>query len=758
MSRGMAQSDLASLLRHGMTSAEAIALLSDPSKLAGHIAAAEQQIKQLDAKRSKKILQKSQQLATFMQTGEVGNNLLRNAEAIAHLLGENGALRVRGQEPVDGLVDAVDKLVTLRTLDAMSKSDKQALSELTAKESAGMAYTLDYLYGLNETERAKPAHPNARFNAFKGYIPSEQDNNATLIVAHNSQMASLLGRSFVHLGNYTGSTAEGSKDSLGYYYAPVTGRAPLNQGIIQNVRPSFAGVDAMNGATMALPIAGRITDPVQVAAIAKQLANEGSTSEPLLATYDAYGAPIAYERTLDPAMLARIDRDTHLASQIGVWRGRQVEEAKATALNNGAVDDLAKMYNDALKESRSNEKEFIDVLDPAELKKDPVLAYVVKLLPRQLEVYCGNAFGIRADGKPRFMVRRDLVDDVLGYPKASIGDMWTGNSRWSPAVQTAVKDVLTSFMGNKAYAAAVNAEQTWQNFVKDARTLVIVKSIVVPMANMASNAIQLISLGVPLKTIRKGVTQKLSEIETYNKNILRHMSLEAKLNTVRGDIIAERRITAEMKSIEDSFRRLSIWPLIAAGEFTAISDSGISRDDILLSSGRIHAYIEKLVDKLPPALQTAGKYATIAKDTALFQGLQKAVDYGDFVAKAIYYDDMVGRKKMSSEQALAEVTEEFVNYDRLAGRVRGAMEANGLAWYFNYKIRAAKVALRMIQRNPFHALIGSMVPTPSFLGSVDTPLEANVFSELFDGQLLNAFGPGQAFRSFKMNPYVNLIM
>lgn len=758
LSRGLAQSDLACLIKQGMSSSDAIALLSDQSKLAGHIATAEQEIQRLDPKRSKLIISKSEQLAEFMQTGTVGRNLLRNAEAIAYLLGEKGAMRVGKSDPANGLVPAIDKLVTLRALDMLPKTDKVMLAELITKEAAGMSYSLDYLYGLRETERSKPAHPNVRFNAFKGYVPSEQDNNATLIVAHNAERASLLSRSFVHLGNYDGSDLDRTPDSLGYYYAPVSGKAPLNQGIIQNVRPSFSGVDAMNGATTSMPLAGRITDPVQVAEIAKRIGTEQGTSEPLLATYDAYGEPIAYERTLDPAMLARIDRDTHLASQIGVWRGRQVEESKAAAMNQGTIDDLHGMYRDALRESSSNEKEFIDVLDPAELKKDPVLADVVRLLPLQLKFYASTAFGMRADGNPRFMVRRDLVDDVLGYRKASIGDMWTGNTRWSPAVQSAIKDVLTSFMGNKAYAYAVNAEQTWQSFVKDSRTLVIVKSVVVPLSNMYSNAIQLVSLGVPLKTLRKGVTQKLAEIEFYNNGILRHMSLEARRNTVRGDMIAERRINTEMKSIEDSFRRLSIWPLIAAGEFTAISDAGISRDDILLSSGRVHAYIEKLVDRLPQSLQMIGKYATISKDTALFQGLQKAVDYGDFVAKAVYYDDLVGRKKMSSEAALAEVTEEFINYDRLAGRARGYLEASGMAWYFNYKIRAAKVALRMIQRNPFHAAVGFMVPAPAFLGSVGTPLEDNVFSKLFDGQLFNAFGPGQALRSFKMNPYVNLIM
>lgn len=69
--------------------------------------------------------------------------------------------------------------------------------------------------------------------------------------------------------------------------------------------------------------------------------------------------------------------------------------------------------------------------------------------------------------------------------------------------------------------------------------------------------------------------------------------------------------------------------------------------------------------KLPEGVQTAGRYVFVAKDTAMFQGLQKAVEYGDFLAKAILYDDLVQRQKKPKDVALGQITEEFVNYDRL---------------------------------------------------------------------------------------------
>lgn len=65
---------------------------------------------------------------------------------------------------------------------------------------------------------------------------------------------------------------------------------------------------------------------------------------------------------------------------------------------------------------------------------------------------------------------------------------------------------------------------------------------------------------------------------------------------------------------------------------------------------------------------------------------------------------------MSKAEALAKIGEEFINYDRLPGRTRSYLENIGLMWFWNFKIRSAKVAASMIRNNPVHALLGTGVP------------------------------------------------
>ncbi len=202
---------------------------------------------------------------------------------------------------------------------------------------------------------------------------------------------------------------------------------------------------------------------------------------------------------------------------------------------------------------------------------------------------------------------------------------------------------------------------------------------------------------------------------------------------------------------------MSIWPLIEAGEFTSIADVGMQAEDLELTSGKLASYIERMVDKLPESVRTAGRYALITKDTALFRGLQKSVQYGDFIAKAVLFDDLTKRQKKTKEEALIRITEEFVNYDRLPGRFRSYLENMGLLWFYNFKIRSVKVALSTIRNNPVHALLSMSVPVPAFFGNVGSPITDNIIAKGMGGTLDSSMGIGMALRAPSLNPWFNIV-
>lgn len=740
MHTGMGKTDLA-VLRDTMSLAEIRDLLTDQKIVDREVNKLEADLQKQAGRNWPLINRKAKQLAQYMINGTVGNNLLRNATAISRLLGERKITR----SVVD--VAQLDKLITLYALEAMNKTDREMLSSLAQTESEGMDFATSYLVGQRKDEMAKAkSDSSATLNQYKGYIPGENKQGVNLIVAEDNQFADLIEKSYVRLGTYQGSSANRGP-ARSYYFAPVQAQAPFSQGILQNVRNTAGGVDLGTGFTMGTMVAGRITDKPSVDRITKALARGERGNEPLLPVYDANGNVVAYEQSIDPNMLKHIEGDNHLARAIGVWRGRQVEEAKAQRFNDMLIENLHSMYENDIKMSASNKSQYVNLLGS---KLDPVTADALKLMNSETRQKAESLFG-----PGELWVRRDMLNDALGYRAASVGDAWSGNSRWSPETLDTFKKAMLGVFGNRAYKYVMGGENLVQNLVKEAKTLIVVKSVVVPAVNFLANLYQMVGRGVPVKNIAKSIPQKTAEINQYLKSRLRQVDAEAELRAATNPNQI-RKLKAEIQSITDSHKRMSIWPLLEAGEFSSIADAGIGRDDILITEGKLHEYMDKLADKLPKSVRNAGRYALITKDTALFQGIQKTVEYSDFIAKAIIYDDLTQRKGKTREEALGRVTEEFINYDRLPGRFRGYMESVGLMWFYNFKIRSAKVAVSMIRNNPVHAAMAMLAPTPTMFGNVGLPIQDNIFSIAAQGNLGYSFGFGQGLRAHTLNPWLNL--
>ena len=715
--KSMGKTDLAAL------GDNALELATDAAKRAAEIT-------KLEAGLNKKHIAKGKQLAEYMVNGFAGQNLLRNAEAVARLLGEN----YKGPIPE---VSQVDQLISLYAIEALTQEDKDTLSSLAQDEADGLNFSLDYLRGQRAEELGKSTGM-AKMNAFKGYIPNMLNDGMSMVVKNDSDYSDLVKQSYERIGDYAGSPLERGLNR-GYYFIPVASRGSYEQGILQNVVQTAGGVNAATGLQIG-QTAGAITEQADVKMLAKRMSRDGGR-EALMPVYSEAGNIIAFERALDPEVMARLYTGNDLLKTIGVWRGRQVEEGFATEFNSQLITNLKDMFD-----KDSDPSQYVDVFTT----KDPVLQDAAKLFSQETKAMIESTFG------NKFMVRRDMLNDAFGYRMASVGDLWTGNSRWSPETQKAVRNIAVSMMGNNAYKVLMNAEKTIQQVVSDAKVLVVVKSVIVPAVNMISNVFQLAARGVPLANIAKTMPKKTAEVEAYTKSLVRRIEAEAELRAAHGDVRTERKLKTEIQAINDSHRRMSIWPLIEAGEFSGISDAGLTRGDIELTSGRMQAYMESLVNKLPERAKNIGRYALVTKDTALFQGLQKAVEYGDFLAKAVLFDDLTQRKGMTQADALARITEEFVNYDRLSGRFRSSMEAMGLMWFYNFKIRSTKVALSMIRNNPVHALLSTLTPQPSLFGTVGLPTEDNVFSKIADGSIWRSLGPAQGFHAASLNPWYNL--
>lgn len=730
--KALGKADIAVML-DTMTAADAVDLFQNQKALSDQIKDQTDLIKLEDAKRFPLYEQKAKQLANFLMTGDHGKNLLRNAYAISTLAGES----ILGKKLSDDGVKAIDRLTTLYAIEMLTAAEKATMTDLLKTEKVGLEFTSNYLQGQRRGEMSKVTNEMLRMNHYKGYVPALNQPGKTLTVGLLQDIGYYEAAGYKMIRPYMGSNILRG-DQRAYYISEIPEKAAFAQGIMQNVRGTVSGVDANTGYSNGLT-AGRITHPAEVKKIVARLQRENVKYENLLPVYDGMGNVIAFEETVDTTMLQKLDPSNNLADMIGVWRGRQVEEKMSDAINRSLIDKVFDMYDP------KDPDAYVNLSDPKQL--DKVQFDATKLFTPETQQYLQQKFG-----NDEFWVRKDMVDDVIGYRNATVGDFFSGNTRWSKGTQDVVRTVLTSVFGPDVLTKLVKAEQMVQGIVSDIRTHIVVKSVIVPAFNFMSNMYQLMSRGVPIRDIVGKVGTKTAEINSYVKSRERQIELEAELRA-ESNPVRERRLRAEIRSITDSHKRMSIAPLINAGEFSTIADIGATAEDLQLSSGKLVSYIEAKVDKLPPGLKTAAKYGMVSKDTALFQGLQKAVQYGDFIAKATLYDDLVKRKGLSSDEALARITEEFVNYDRLPGRNRGYMENIGLLWFYNFKLRITKVALSTLRNNPLHGLLAMAMPN---VAGVGLPVQDNVISKAVEGTLGYSIGPGMAFSAPTLNPWYNL--
>lgn len=736
--QSLGKTDFALLVQtHGAD--KAIEYMTNDQSRAARIAEIQKEMVKLSPRMYAAVRNDVDKLAQYMATGKTSTMLLRNAYSIA-----NAASVPMGRVYTEADVKLIDELVSLEALGKLSPESVDTVKLLAGTELDGLKFVADYLVGQRKGEMEKATKGAAKYNHYKGWVPVEYGVGGSLIIADDATAGELITKGYRRVGDYKGSGADPYALKKGYYYTDTSGKPAYSQGIFQNIKQTASGVDELTGFTSGI-VAGRVMGKVAVKQVLNRLQFEtGSTTEHLIPVYDENGSIIGFERPAAADKLELLKPSKELHKMVGNWRGRQVEEYKAQAFNRITVDRLNTMRVEDLKKNPSSIKGYVDLLN---LPADVINEYGFKLITPQTIQYIKDTYG------DVFLVRKDVLMDVLGYPNPSVSDYWTGNSRLSKEWLDFGRGVFISLLGKDAFTRMVKTEQSVMGVVSAVRNNIVIRSILVPISNMLSTARQLLARGHTIYELATGIPAKLVEIRQYVKGNLDKVKLEAELRATHNDPKKEMEIKNRVLALEGSFKRMSIWPLIEAGEFSTIADVGMSEADLEISSGNFIGFIENQINKLPPMFRTLAKYGIISKDTALFDGLQKSVQYTDFIAKAIMYDKMTGSKNMEPAKALGIISEEFVNYDRLAGRTRTGLENLGLFWFGNFKIRSVKVALSMIRENPLHTLIAMALPFPT--GS-ELPTTENIIYKMFDTSITGSMGPGMIVDSLDLNPWMNI--
>ncbi len=653
--------------------------------------------------------------------------LYSNAEAMAQLLGTGVKVE---PEQARKLVPLLDRLTTLKALEHLSESERDFLVERLEKDGEGMERTMQLLSHLAQAERTKPHADKQQFNYWKGYAPVSNDPRSNLVLADSTRGKQLLKLGYRKVSDYVGDANDNQKD-LAYYAINMAGnKASYTQGALQIVEGTINGVDQFTGQSLAPHLSTRITDRRTVNLItANKKAGRGTGKYNLRPIFNEKGEVYAYERVVEAGLIDQhMKFKPDLAESIGSWLGRQTEELIAREINTQAIQAMKKAWD---QEKSTRADEYVDISN----SKDKVIQESWNSLPREVQKELKTVFG------PKVMVRRNLVNMSVGYRSASTEDIFTGMSRMHPEVRKKLETAAYGLLGKDAAKYLKVAEQGVESLVRTAADFIVVRSLRVAYINLMANQFQLLSSGIPLTQLISGQLRKTREAMVYLRN-------EKRINQLVIDIASEthplkrRELENEQQRLRQANQRLSIMPLIEAGEMTTITE-GLSEVDDYTFASDFAGWLRKKTQDMPKELTTVGKYALMSKDTALYQGVNRTIQLGDFVAKAMMYDHKMQREGKDAETALREVNETFVNYNLPAGRTRDWFNKVGLTWFWHYKIRMQKIILRTARNNPLRFLLGNLGAEVS---GVDSLMDTNAVFNNWEYSM----GPGQGLRAHEL--------
>lgn len=684
---------------------------------------------------------KIEQLANYLATGKTGGRgLLQNAYAISKLT-DKGTLDLSLDNTK--LEDLIDQAITYLTLSKMQSSDLGKLSDLCAQNYEGMKDFIDLHIAIKNRNLAKLSN---KLNYHKGYLPRVYSNQVSVDIATSlEQVKELKSKGWEVVKEITPSNSYVRQGNHNLYLMRCAlPSVSFRQGLIKPNRLSLFGVNESGFASNGI---------YKISPKNYDSSLDTATDFNPIPVFNSKGAIIGYDLNFDQYIEQTGIRTSDNPFQLlGIWNSQDYVAQTAKGYNDTIATLAANMYQQDLKQKG---EEFVNhaYLPVSELiKKDRVTASAWALVPSYVKKLMANKQNCTVAD---ILLRKDMIDLFLGYHQASVTDIWTGRTRWNPIIANQAAKLAKMILGEDAYKKLASIERAISYTTSFARNAIVVRSVAIPFTNLTANILQLRMRGIPFSYISKEILNKVSELEHYNTLSKNMLNLETKLSTLKEPSSPEgKRLQSKIDSIKASIDVLSIAPMINAGELSTINDVGDDYNSSLFT-GHWAEKIEEYVDKLPDSVVQFGKYIMVSKDTGLYQLMEKATIYGDFVAKSIYYDWLL-KNGEDVTKATMKAMNEFVNYDMLAGRNREYLENMGVLWFYNYKLRILRTMADIALHNPVSALL-AMYIAPEFIA------KNNVFADSFLGKLIDGklggtfLNPSMLEAPITKNPIVELM-
>ena len=750
MSHVILRTDLQAL---GIDAKGLLGLISTPGRITKKIA-------DLKAKLTPQQIKDAQSTASSMVNG-IGT--ISNATNIARGFGQE---KVNMGDVDTKLVANIDKLISLMALDMAEDSDKQTMQaflsgdgydaykarmekrlgsklkltkgailsrgEYNAQVTFGVDNFIAYSKGMQEASaKEMELEPH---NIIKGYMKETYDSNTDVEYFPVDQIKEREREGYVYVRKVGKQTEDGPVYALFTVKDSAVKRANGALGLQGTRQRGTTLADIVNRDNPASDNENKTKIFKKELEKAKKRYAKGDEKLGMYPIYNKVGRIVNFRSTMSSDEKHELlDMEVRGTQNLSRSYGTS-STARKTERHNRTI--LGRLRKDFDENYVGNEDEYVtiepDMIDAMEafgiesiVEKDTEAEGYARMwarLPKSTKEAAAEMFGEPiGGGKPgykngKIIVRKDLLMPLFGYDEVTITDMENAN-KWSTATRRRAKTF----------------EKAFQDIMQIAKGNIVIKTTDVLIGNITSNAKILGYVGVnPVKGMKLLLLGR-KELERYENDAKELAQLNRQ--KLSGLKVSDRRITELEKDLEEN----SVAPLIEAGLYQSVVEDVSTKTD----NNRVSNWFNTKRDEYIPneTVNTAVQYAFLTEKTKPFQMMLKATQVSDFYFRYAQYHDAIDNKGQTKEQALRDVTDNYINYEAPLNKYIKYGDRMGPFFFITYFTRIQRVVKRIVKKNPVR--VTADILQQFAFGDQDDILDQSVL----DASIIGHYNPMKIFKN-----------
>jgi len=708
--------------------------LNDSSKLDSDIQSLEDEIKVVKYQGSnvgKYMLTNAKKVATYMLTKK---GLRSNASNIARNFGTMAAIPsalvpVISEYNIDDVESKLDKLISLYTLKQVDSDSKEVMKELIAKDKKGVDSYLRQAKGAQIAIKADWELNGMGHEMVKGQMRETTDSNKDLVFAMNTPEVAnkMKGLGYVEVRNMRVDAGDPGTNRYSLWKHNATGMTRRVDGALGLQRLQVKGLllsDKLRDENQ------HLTGSALNEAVRKGISEAARKSkyDNMYPVYNDEGwiVDFRYEPRLDE-METYIDLEKRGTELLAMTFGQKNTQMYTDTNNEELIDIVMKDTEETkakLDKSAKGRKlfaqEFIHIKVTADRKTKAELKalgadetnklvaktegeelwgllspaarrYITKKNKEEDERKLANSLGKKVieltakeknkiEPRKELYVRRDLMKQLFGYNEWMLSDS-KFLKKLSPDLQRKMRV----------------AERGIGDAVQLAKNMVVIKLPRTIIGNILSNAKFLWFAGMPAKKASEYLLLSKRSLDKWKKDERKRRRLEREIDMVSGK--EAEKLKKDLADLAIEMQDNPIIPLIQEGLYQTIAEDVNMEDD----NNAIVNWMEKKLDesiigdnkKLKEVVNTV----FLTRRSAVGEMLLNVTQESDFHFRAATYWYMV-ENGTSKKKALREVTDNFVNYNKVINsKFVQWMDRMGPEAFWKYFSNIQRINLKLIKNN-----------------------------------------------------------